>query len=139
MKGRYYEMISAGTLQDENELIENQCTKNEYHENVSKIGGKQLFEHDDQDFFRNLTTDCVENGSQISGENIEYWKVFKRIMKLTRPEWFIMILAVISAFIIGASLPVFAILFAEVYGVGFFYLFCSDLLFYSIHAILTVY
>lgn len=120
MKGRYYEMIAAGSLDDDNELTSsNPSTVNECHENVPKINGKQLFDqNDDQDYFRNLTTDDMEKGPKTPGENIQYWKVFKRIMKLTKPEWFIMILAALSAFMIGATLPIFAVLFAEVYGVS---------------------
>lgn len=119
MKGRYYEMITAGSLEDEKDLIDNQVAVNECNENVQKINGKQLFDqNDEQDYFRNLTTDDMEKEPKGPGENIQYWKVFKRILKLAKPEWFIMIVASISAFLIGATLPIFAILFAEVYGVS---------------------
>lgn len=48
---------------------------------------------------------------------INYFQVTKRILLLNRSEWFSMIVATLSAFFIGASFPIFAILFAEFYGV----------------------
>lgn len=48
---------------------------------------------------------------------IKYGEVAKRILGISKPEWFSLFLATISAILIGASFPIFAILFAEFYGV----------------------
>lgn len=47
---------------------------------------------------------------------IKYGAVFKRILIIAKPEWFFLILALISAILIGASIPAFSILFGEFYG-----------------------
>lgn len=47
---------------------------------------------------------------------INYAAVFKRILLVSKPEWFFLILALICAIIIGASIPAFSILFGEFYG-----------------------
>lgn len=121
-KGRYYEMITAGSLEDEKDLIDNQVAVNECNENVQKIDGKQLFDqNDDQDYFRNSTTDDVAKEAKAPAEDVQFLGVLKRILKIAKPEWFIMIIASLSAFFIGATLPIFAILFAEVYGVSYNY------------------
>lgn len=66
----------------------------------------------------------VENSSETEVEStkkevetISYFQVAKRILIINRSEWFSMIIATLSAVIIGASFPIFAILFAEFYGV----------------------
>lgn len=125
LKGRYYEMITAGSLRDEEEddeeFIDKLAKVNECYETHQKVGAKQLFNDqnsDAQDYFRNLTVDEMEKESKPSGNHIQYWKVFKRIMNLLKPEWLIMILATICAIVIGASLPGFAVLFGEIYGVS---------------------
>lgn len=122
LKGRYYEMITAGNMEDEheNELIEDNVQVNEHHEDQQKITTKQLFndQNDGQNYFRVLNVDDMEKDLKPTGDDILYWNVFKRIVRLTKPEWFIMFVAAISAISIGASLPIFAVLFAEVYGVN---------------------
>lgn len=118
MKGRYYEMITAGSFDDDDDFFDNQVKVNERHENHQKIAGKQLFDqNDEQNYFRDLTVDDTERLAKKPNQNVQYWTVFKRILSLSKPEWLNMLLASLSAFTIGASLPVFAVLFAEVYGV----------------------
>lgn len=124
MKGRYYEMITAGNLQDDDDdedvFNEKQVTVNECHETHQKIGGKQLFndQNDAQDYFRDLNVDEMEKEPKKSRNEIQFWIVFKRVWRLMRPEWLIIFLATICAIVIGASLPGFAVLFGEIYGVN---------------------
>lgn len=49
-------------------------------------------------------------------ERVKYGAVFKRILLIAQPEWFFLVLALICAIIIGASIPAFSILFGEFYG-----------------------
>lgn len=42
-----------------------------------------------------------------------------RLLKMNGPEWMFILVGCIAAIIVGASLPAFAILFGEVYGVSF--------------------
>lgn len=41
-----------------------------------------------------------------------------RILKLNTPEWYYLLVGSIAAVVVGASLPIFAILFGEFYGVS---------------------
>lgn len=121
LKGHYYQMMTAGNFDDDNEFVENEIPAvNQYHENHEKVNTKQMFnDHtDDRDYFRSLSIDAIEKDQKKTGENINYWKVMKRVLVLMRPDWFIMFLATISAIVIGATLPAFAVLFAEIYGVS---------------------
>lgn len=126
MKGQYFEMITAGRMEDGNEddFINNNSNKekvNECHDGQQKVGvNKHLFheQFDEQDYFCNLSVDDMEKETKKPGEIIPYWTVFKRILNLSKPEWLIMFLATICACAIGATLPCFAILFGEIYGVS---------------------
>lgn len=42
-----------------------------------------------------------------------------RLLKMNGPEWVFILIGCIAAIIVGASLPAFAILFGEVYGVSY--------------------
>lgn len=131
LKGRYYEVITAGNLNDndddndDNDYVGNSL--NVRHESVPKVTEKHLSgtnSDDDENYFRNLSHDVMEKlvekrPDESKDEQIQYGNVIKRILCLCAPDWFIMFLASISAFSIGTSLPVFAILFAEVYGVRY--------------------
>lgn len=124
LKGRYHEMVSANTFKDEyeddNEFIVNENKLNECHENQPKIATKHMFnEHNDNDhdYFRDVNIDDMENNEK-QPDDIQYWRVLKRILKLLRPEWWIMFVAAVASVLIGATLPTFAVLFAEVYGVS---------------------
>lgn len=115
-KGQYYNMISAGMLDDgdESPLVDTPDI-----ESPNKTIEKPFFaKNDDENYFRTLSVDEMEKGPAKSSEGVHFYTVFKRVMKIIKPEWFIMFLATISALIIGTSLPIFAILFAEVYGVS---------------------
>lgn len=118
LKGRYHEMITAGNLDGDDDDFQDdvEIAVNVRRESVPKITGKQMFDKNvEENHFRDLPKDM--EGGQDKPENILYGKALKRILSLSRPEWFIMFLATVSAFLIGASLPAFAVLFAEVYGV----------------------
>lgn len=43
-----------------------------------------------------------------------------RIFRLNSPEWFYIMVGSISAVMMGATFPVFAIIFGEFYGVSFY-------------------
>lgn len=51
-------------------------------------------------------------------KHVKYWKNFKRILILVKPDWMILFLAIICSFIIGSAFPLFSVVFAEVYGVS---------------------
>lgn len=123
-KGYYYDMITAGNLEDEVEvdekaIIEVEINRTpEYHE---KVNGKQLFDEqeDPQDYFRNIPVDIdTKKDAKRGDSDIKYGKALKRIFYMTRSDWLNLFMGSVSAILIGSSLPLFAILFAEVYGVS---------------------
>lgn len=119
LKGQYYEMVSAGTLQSEDgqELAK----INEKHESPDKTHDKQFFDG-------TLSELSQYNGS--SGiEKPQYWAAFKRILKIARPEWIYLSFASIGALMIGSSTTIYGILLGEFYGVSidsFLYVICPS-------------
>lgn len=124
LKGRYYSMVSSGTLDDE-EHEKSASTVNEKHEGQAKLHEKQLFRM--RKHSSNLSDENEISAEETDDSNFEtvnekarisYWKTLKRILALSRPEWIHLFLATIGAIIIGATPPVFAVLFGEFYGVS---------------------
>lgn len=126
LKGRYYEMVTAGNLEDDASeySIPMIATVNENHENQEKINGKQLFldrQQSHQDYQVKDTTSTDSDGMEQDNklrERANYWATFKRIVKLAKPEWLHLFIAFLSSVAIGASFPIFAILFGDFYGVS---------------------
>lgn len=124
-KGYYYDMITAGNLEDEPEVDEkpdidekNNTRSTEYN---GKVNGKQLFDEqeDPQDYFRNIPVDLTtDKDAKKTDDVIHYGQALKRVLILTRSDWWNLLMGSISAIIIGSALPIFAVLFAEVYGVS---------------------
>lgn len=118
LKGRYFDMITAGKLENSSDVNEIQLDE-----------AKQSFE-DQCDEQKHIRTSCSDDGYVMGKstkeeeeeradeivENIEYWRIFKRILYLIRSEWLIMLLATISSCFIGATLPIFSILYGDIYG-----------------------
>lgn len=124
LKGRYYSMVSSGTLDDEGHE-KSASTVNEKHEGQAKLHEKQLFRmrtHSSNLSDENeiLAEEADDSSFETVNEKsrISYWKTLKRILALSRPEWIHLFLATIGAIIIGATPPIFAVLFAEFYGVS---------------------
>lgn len=49
-------------------------------------------------------------------ELISHWAVFKRIMKISKPQWGLIFVGCVGAAIVGASYTVFAVLLGNIYG-----------------------
>lgn len=120
LKSRYFGMITAGRLENaiDRELGNNDKNTNKCENIKEKDCIKQLFadNYDDKDHFRKLSTDETAKETQQIEENIDHWNVFKRILILAKPQWMILCLGMMGSFFIGATSPIFAILFGEVYG-----------------------
>lgn len=112
MKGRYHEMITAGNFNDD-DLVDNETApENEIP--------KQFF-NIEQNHIRELSIDAMERQPAVNSsgsESIQYAQVIVRIFKLARPEWLILFLASIVALLAGTTMPIYCILFAEVFGVS---------------------
>lgn len=123
LKGRYYDMVMAGTWDSEDGEQKSSALSsakiNEKHDNQEKLHGKQLFgkQMSIEEEFTGVPQD-VESETEEGKEKAAYWAAFKRILKIARPEWIHLFLATVSAVLIGASFPIFAVLFGEFYGVS---------------------
>lgn len=118
LKGRYYEMITANNLDTD---ISNLTSPriNEKQELHDKPNGKQMFlDHQNYDeHFRESSTDDDTDANKFK-EKAVYWKSFKRILRIAKPEWFYLVVGILSAIFTGASFSIFAVLFGEFYGVS---------------------
>lgn len=123
LRGKYYDMVMAGTLDiddaEHTNTVFSSKKINEKHENPEKIHGKQLFGKQ-MSFEDEFTGDLkeIDAETEVTEEKTEYWTALKRILSIARPEWIHLFLATVSAILIGASFPIFAVLFGEFYGVS---------------------
>lgn len=69
-------------------------------------------------FLVKFKDDAKSDDVKTEIDRVKYIEVAKRILKISKPEWFSLVIATLSAVCIGSSFPVFAILFAEFYGVN---------------------
>lgn len=115
LQGSYYEMMKSSNLDNDDGHNSNEAD----NENVAteKLVEKQMFMESQQRHDSNVTVieKDIEKDVEVK-ENIQNWKVLKRILIMTKAEWLFLIIASISSLMIGASLPAFAILFGEFYG-----------------------
>lgn len=118
LKGRYYEMVTASNLDTDISNITSPRI-NEKHELHEKLNGKQMFleQQNYEEHFKVSTSDEKKIEETVVEKSL-YWQTFKRILRIAKPEWLYLIIAVIAAFLSGSSFPVFAILFGEFYGVN---------------------
>lgn len=126
LKGQYFDMITAGKLEDEVTINYTEDDFNKFQTNNRKQSfedqcDKQDHTHNscDDDMDESTEEDLEKDEEEILG-NIEYWTILKRIWYLIRSEWLIMLLATICSCFIGATLPIFSILYGDVYGVSLF-------------------
>lgn len=115
-KGRYYEMLTSTRPEDDDDFVENLNQMNE-HESTVPVPSHLNDQNEGEDYFESLSVDAMEREVKKCRETIEYWKVFKRILKLTKPEWFILSVAAICACSIGVMLSMISVLFGELFGV----------------------
>lgn len=122
-KGYYYDMITAGNLEDEFEADEKPFIEEKNSRIIEKVNGKQFFDEQEnpQDYFRDIPVDITtKKDTKMEKNDIKYGRALVRILSMTRSDWINLFMGSVSAILIGSALPIFAILFAEVYGVGVF-------------------
>lgn len=116
-KGFYYELAVA-TADKKNENDESIETKNE----EGQVFKRSEFLHmESLDFVRANSRNSVSEDSSKESETDsipkeKYPAPLSRLLSLNSPEWFYLTLGSICAAIVGASFPVFAVLFGGIYG-----------------------
>lgn len=115
-KGFYYKLAVATTIKTKEnyESLEN-STEDEILKNTNLSGLESL------DFAKakSKIVDSDVSKKVLKSENQsedKYCAPLSRLLSLNSPEWFYLILGAVSAFIVGASFPAFAVLFGGIYG-----------------------
>lgn len=106
--GRYYDMVKST------------------HEELEKSDGSPLGEETNQGLEVKqskregsyVISEIVDEASTQERDTVKYWKSFKRILRLVKSDWIILTTAVVSSIVLGFSLPLFAVIFSETYGVS---------------------
>lgn len=113
MKGSYYEMVKTThhELEDTNDTQNENDKTDGKQSNDSKRPSNRIGKHD-------FSLEAVEEEQNLEADKVQYWKSFKRILSLLRPDWLILIIAIISSIVLGFSLPLFSVVFSEIYGVS---------------------
>lgn len=121
MRGRYYEMITAGNSDYDDDLIyNNRSAASSRTASLDYVYPKQTFNIEDNPF-KQISLDSDINKTSLqktNDESIKYSEIIIRMAKLARPEWLIICLASIAALLIGTTFPIFSVLFGEMYGVS---------------------
>lgn len=118
LKGQYYNMVCSSETIDTKEkpkvkhLKKKIVKKNQMDKNVKA----ELWHINSCDSFSSSSGD-YSSESDEKAEHVKYWENLKRIVILVKPDWMILAVAIVSSFIIGASIPLFSVVFAEVYEV----------------------
>lgn len=109
LKGKYYEMIKPTYHALEN-ANESKCVEGQ-QESIDEGDGEQ----------RKVCSDFCQRKFQQdshplenkSSSTVAFWMSFKRILKLLRPDWVILSIAVCSSIVLGTTFPLFALIFDE--------------------------
>lgn len=111
LKGRYFEMVKSiySELEQSQGLQTNEEQQSTLAEEVRRYSMAESLD---------FSIKPVEVEFDHKKDSVKYWASFKRLLRLVKVDWIILTLAVISAIVLGFSLPLFSLVFAEVYGVS---------------------
>ncbi|XP_059619981.1 multidrug resistance protein homolog 65 [Phlebotomus argentipes] len=112
LQGKYYNMVRADSLQSAQ--ADNVTVEKEEDEKKKKRDSKGLLKFDNHVHFEENALKAVAD--EEKEEKINSYRVFVRILKMTRAEWCYLFLGAISAGLIGMSYTSFAILLGDIYG-----------------------
>lgn len=127
-KGHYYDMIMGSSRDgaadgDEAPKLDDEiASKTKGDDQQQSVHTKEALDEHAQQFFRKKSVDFdldANTKQQSRGDNaIRYGATFRRILALVQSDWRQLVMGIVAALVIGSSLPMFAVLFAEVYGVS---------------------
>lgn len=110
LKGRYYEMVKS-THHELEESNDAQVDDEKNKENPREIrSNSRIVVHE-------FSNNAIGEELSFEQDRVQYWKSFKRILSLLKPDWIIVMIAIIAAVVLGFSLPIFSVIFSEVYAV----------------------
>ncbi|XP_055326893.1 multidrug resistance protein homolog 65-like [Sitodiplosis mosellana] len=106
LRGRYYEMVKS----THDDLEESNGSEKDKENDERKIS--EVKQHAGYHEFSSEEFEILESQER---DSVQYWKSFKRILGLLKPDWIILTVAIVSAIVLGFSLPLFSIVFSEIY------------------------
>lgn len=98
-------------------VVDNETTVIEPPKTIQQRPSTDLFSTEKTGIGK-LSNEKMKSMTKSDDESIQYGKTLVRIMKLARPEWLMLAVASVAALLIGISIPMFSILFAELFGVS---------------------
>lgn len=115
LKGRYYELIKSHASHETDADAESEKS-NKNAINIDEARRQILNES------TNRRADSISSTHESADDYdmdqaVDYGKTFKRIVQLVKPNWLTLFLAIVASLLLGTTLPLFSILFAEVLGV----------------------
>lgn len=120
-KGRYYEMVKMQDPKKKPTKTKPNAPKRQISRKVS-VKEKKLSESESES---ESETETESDESSINSDDetddktdeVKYLQNFIRILRLAKPDWMSLFIAICAAFIVGSAFPLFSVVFAEVYGV----------------------
>lgn len=109
-KGRYYEMIMAGNLYDDETTVRTKHSMWEFH-------STQALNIENSHSRQQLIANKETKSAKKMEDAIQYWKILIRLLELAKPEWPIICLASVLAVLIGISAIIFSTIIGELHGV----------------------
>lgn len=117
LKGRYYNMVKTEESKTKTSKQPARKRKSSAKAQKERLNSYKE-ESDDSQSDYSSTEKSDESEEDEIKDNVKYLQNFVRILRLAKPDWKILVAAVLSAFIIGSAFPLFSVVFAEVYGVS---------------------
>ncbi|CAG9799211.1 unnamed protein product [Chironomus riparius] len=116
MKGSYYELVNANNsniINGETSKISNLKKHSRAAKRSESTNSKKFDDSETEDELETETPLEETDSSDVDRHKIS----FSYLMKLNLKEWPFILTGVVSSFVVGASFPIFAILFGEMYGI----------------------
>lgn len=116
MQGSYYDLVNANN----SSIISNETSKSSLTKRHSRTNKRNDSfnnkNHNDSETEDEICTETQLEETDISDED-KHKISFSYLMNLNLKEWPFILTGVIASFVVGASFPIFAILFGEMYGI----------------------
>lgn len=121
MEGKYFDMIKTDAVykkltNNSNEEVDDDEQDHMFvdKEDLRKHSVVSEHQHDLHKIQLKLKDDAEKAEEQE--EKFNHWLIFKRILKLSKPEWGYIFVGCLGAALVGASYPAFAVLLGNIYG-----------------------
>ncbi|XP_055387506.1 multidrug resistance protein homolog 49-like [Condylostylus longicornis] len=115
-KGYYYDLVNTNKKDDDEDDEEDSSDESQGKSEAEKPHRAKL-ESNNSVLSAGEDNEAHVDEEELYTKNEKYKVSFMRLMKLNKPEWPYILVGGIAAILHGSSLPIFAILFGEFYGI----------------------